>query len=208
MPDTSPRQPARPFVYIPLDQSIGGNFGFGRLTILARTPHADPASLMPAVRQAVWALGNDIVIDEVATMNERVAASVRTERNSALLFGLLAGIALLVAVTGVYGVVAYSVVQRTREIGVRIALGAGHWQVIGDVVRSSAWPVAVGIAIGVCGAAVATRGVASLLFETRPMNPTIFAATAAVLAATALAAAWIPARRAARIDPVTALRAE
>ena len=131
-PDASPREPARPFVYIPLDQSIGSSFGFGRLTILARTRGANPATLLPAVRQTVWALGNDIVIDEMATMNERVAASVRTERNSALLFGLLAGIAVLVAVTGVYGVVAYSVVQRTREIGLHIALGATHRQVVGE----------------------------------------------------------------------------
>jgi len=207
-PDTSPRQPAHPLVYIPLDQSIGSSFAFGRLTILARTARANPATLLPAVRQAVWALGDDIVIDEMATMNERVAASIQTERSSALLFGLLAGIALLVAVTGVYGVVAYSVVQQTREIGLRIALGARHWQVVGDVIRASAWPVAVGIVIGLCTAGIATRAVASVLFRTPPVNPTIFAGTALALAVTALAAAWIPARRAARIDPVTALRAE
>jgi len=207
-PDASPRKPARPFVYIPLDQSIGSSFGFGRLTILARTRGGNPATLLPAVRQTVWALGNDIVIDEMATMNERVAASVRTERNSALLFGLLAGIAVLVAVTGVYGLVAYSVVQRTREIGLHIALGATPRQVVGSVVRTSAWPVALGIAIGVGGAAVATRAIASALFETRPINPTIFAAAALVLGVTALTAAWIPARSAARIDPVSALRAE
>lgn len=130
------------------------------------------------------------------------------QRQSALLFGLIAGIALLVAVTGVYGVVAYSVVQRTREIGVRIALGARHWQVVGEVMRASAWPVAVGIAIGACGAAVAARAIAGVLFETQALNPPIFAAAALVLAVTALAAAWIPARRAARIDPVSALRAE
>jgi putative ABC transport system permease protein len=207
-PDTSPRRPARPFVYIPLDQSVGSSFGFGRLTILVRSQGPHPATLLPALRRAVWALGSDIVIDDVATMNERVAASVRTERHSALLFGLLAGIALLVAMTGVYGVVAYSVVQRTREIGLRIALGAKHWQVVGDVVRASAWPVAVGIALGLFGAAVATRAVASVLFETGPMNPAILAAAALVLTLTALTAAWIPARRAARIDPATALRAE
>ena len=202
--------PAGASVRLPPDGTnrLGSSYAFGRLTIVARTRAPNPAALVPAIRRAVWALGHDIVIDDVATMNERVAASVRTERDSALLFGLLAGIALVVAVAGVYGVVAYSVVQRTREIGVRIALGAGHRQVVGDVVRASAWPVAVGIAIGVCGAAVATRAVASVLFETQPTNPAIFAATALVLAVTALAAAWIPARRAALIDPVTALRAE
>jgi predicted permease len=207
-PDRSPRQPAGPFVYIPLEQSIGSSFAFGRLTILARTRHTNPAALLPAVRRAVWAIGYDIVIDEEATMNERLIASIRTERDSALLFGLLAGIAILVALTGVYGVVAYSVVQRTRETGVRIALGARHWQVVGGVVRASAWPVATGIAIGLCGAAFATRAVASILFETRPVNPTIFAATAVALGATGLIAAWVPARHAARIDPIAALRAE
>ncbi|HEU4937429.1 MAG TPA: ABC transporter permease [Vicinamibacterales bacterium] len=207
-PDTSPRQPARPFVYIPLNQSIGSSFAFGRLTILARTRRANPVTLLPAVRNAVWTISNEIVIDEEATMNERVAASVRTESNSALLFGLLAGIALLVAMAGVYGVVAYSVVQRTREIGLRIALGARHRQVIAEIVRASAWPVAMGMAIGVCGTAIATRAIASTLFETRPMNPMILAATAFVVAITAIAAAWVPAQRAARIDPVTALRAD
>jgi predicted permease len=207
-PDRSPRQPASPFVFIPLEQSIGSSFAFGRLMVLARTQHGNPATLLPAIRRAVWAVGDDIVIDEEATMNERLTASIRTERDSALLFCLLAVVALLVAVTGVYGVVAYSVVQRTREIGIRLALGAGHGRVVGAVVQASVWPVAVGIAIGLCGAAVATRAVASVLFGTPPVNPTTFAVAALALAAAALIAAWLPARHAARIDPTTALRAE
>ena len=207
-PDASPRQPARPMVYIPLDQSIGSSFAFGRLTILARAQRERPATLLPALREAVWAISNDIVIDEDVTMSERMAASVRTESNSALLFGLLAAIALLVAMAGVYGVVAYSVVQRTREIGLRIALGARQSQVIAEIVRASAWPVGLGMVIGLCGTAIATRAIASTLFETRPMNPAILGATAFVVAITAIAAAWVPAQRAARIDPVTALRAE
>jgi putative ABC transport system permease protein len=207
-PDSSLRQPARAFVYLPLAQIVGAEFVFGRLTILARARGGDPAALIPAVREAVWALGPDIVIDEVNTMDERLAAAVRTERESALLFGLLAAIALLVAIAGVYGVVAYSVSQRTREMGIRIALGARHRQVVGHIVRESAWPVAIGIAIGVAGAAVAARATASILFQIQPTDPPTYVATALALGLTALTAAWIPAQRAARVDPVRALRAE
>jgi ABC-type antimicrobial peptide transport system permease subunit len=109
---------------------------------------------------------------------------------------------------GVYGVVAYSVSQRTREIGIRIALGATHRQVVGDIVQESAWPVAIGIAMGLAGAAVATRAIMSVLFEIQPSDPPTYVATALAVSLTSLIAAWIPARRAARVDPVTALRAE
>ena len=207
-PDTSLRLRARPFVYVPMGQTVGTQFAFGRLTILARARTGDPAALIPALRDAVWALGHDIVIDEVGTMDARLAAAVRTERDSALLFGLLGAIALLTAVAGVYGVVAYSVSQRTREMGVRIALGATHGRVVREVVRESAWPVAIGIAVGLAGAVVASRAVASVLFEIQPTDPPTYMATALTLSLTGLAAAWIPARRAAQVDPVTALRAE
>jgi ABC-type antimicrobial peptide transport system permease subunit len=207
-PDTSLRERARAFVYVPLAQTIGSHFVFGRLTILARARSGNPAALIPAMREAVWALGHDIVIDEVATMDERLAAAVRTERDSATLFGLLASIGLLVAVAGVYGVVAYSVSQRIREIGIRIALGATERQVIGDIVQESAWPVAIGIGMGLAGAAVATRAIVSVLFEIQPNDLPTYVVTALALSLTSLMAAWIPARRAARVDPVTALRAE
>jgi ABC-type antimicrobial peptide transport system permease subunit len=207
-PDTSLREPARAFVYVPLPQMIGTEFVFGRLTILARARSGDPAALVPALHEAVWALGHDIVIDEVTTMDERLAAALRTERDSAALFGLLAAIGLLVAIAGVYGVVAYSVSQRTREIGIRLALGATGGRVVGDIVQESAWPVAIGIGMGLAGAAVATRAIASVLFEVQPGDPPTYVATALALSLTALLAAWIPARRAARVDPATALRAE
>ena len=207
-PDTSLRQPASPFVYVPLAQMAGSQFVFGRLSILARARGSDAALLVPAMRDAVWALGHDIVIDEVTTMDDRFAAAVRAERDSALLFGLLGAIALLTAVAGVYGVVAYSVSQRTREMGVRIALGATPGQVVREVVRESVWPVAIGIAMGVAGAIAAATMVASLLFGIGPTDPPTYLATALALVLTALTAAWIPARRAALVDPVTALRAE
>jgi predicted permease len=207
-PDTSLRRPTRPFVYVPMAQTVGSHFVFGRLTILVRARDANQAALIPAIRDAVWALGHDIVIDEVSTMDERVAAVVRTERDSALLFGLLAAIALVVAMAGVYGVVAYSVSQRTREIGIRTALGASHRQVVTGIVRDSAWPVVFGIGIGAATAVAATRAVASVLFEIRRTDPPTYVATAVALILTALMAAWIPARRAAGVDPVAALRAE
>ena len=135
-------------------------------------------------------------------MDERVAAVVRTERDSALLFGLLAAIALLVAVAGVYGVVAYSVSQRTREIGIRMALGASHRQLTARIMRESTLPVMIGIGIGAATAAVATRAVASVLFEIQRTDPPTYVATAVALISTALIAAWIPARRVAAVDPV------
>lgn len=141
-------------------------------------------------------------------MDERLAAAVRTERDSAMLFGLLASIALLTALAGVYGVVAYSVSQRTRELGIRIALGATHRRIVHEVVRESAWPVAIGIAMGLAGAVVAAHALASVLFGIQPTDLPTYMATATALGLTALAAAWIPARHAARVDPVTALRAE
>jgi predicted permease len=207
-PTASLREPAKPFVFIPLSQMAGTPFRWDRLVLLARTQDIDPASLTPAIRQAVWALGSDIIIDREATMGDRLDASIHTERTTTLLLGCLGGIALVLAIAGVYGVVAYSVVQRTREIGVRIALGAGRGHVIGSIVQTSMRPVALGIAIGVALAIFATRAVASLLFHVTPTDVRTFALTAAVVAATGLAAAWIPARRAARIDPVSTLRAE
>jgi predicted permease len=207
-PTASLREPAHPFVFIPLSQMAGTPFGWSRFVLLVRTQGVDPASLEPAIRQAVWALGSDIVVDRETTMNDRLDASIRTERTTTLLISCLGAIALVLAIAGVYGVVAYSVVQRTREIGVRIALGAGRGHVIGSIVQTSMRPVALGIAIGAALAIVATRAVTSLLFHVTPTDIRTFAFTAVVVAATGLAAAWIPARRAARIDPVSTLRAE
>lgn len=207
-PTTSLRDPAKPFVFIPLSQMAGTSFAWGRLVLLVRTQGVDRVSLGTAMRQAVWALGSDIIIDREATMGDRLDASIRTERTTTLLLSCLGGIALVLAIAGVYGVVAYSVVQRTREIGVRIALGAGRGHVIGSIVQTSMRPVALGIAIGVALAIFATRAVASLLFHVTPTDVRTFALTAIAVAATGLAAAWIPARRAARIDPVSTLRAE
>lgn len=207
-PDTSLRKPAHAFVYVPLAQIVDSHFVFTRLTIVARARSRNAAALIPPMRDAIWTLGHNIVIDEVTTMDARRAAAVRSERDSALLFGMLAAIAVLVAMSGVYAVVACTVSQRTREMGVRIALGATHGQVVRGVLGESAWPVAIGVTMGVAGAVVAARALASVLFEIQPGDPSTYVATAVAVSVTALIAAWIPAQRAALVDPVTVLRAE
>jgi putative ABC transport system permease protein len=123
-----------------------------------------------------------------------------------VVFGLFAGAALVIAAIGVYGVAAYAMAQRTREIGIRIALGAGTRDVSRVVVAQALWPTVIGVAIGAGGGAAATGLVASMVYGVRPLDPATFTGTAVVLIAMAVAATWMPARRAARIDPLVALR--
>lgn len=141
-------------------------------------------------------------------MDQRVAAGMRSERDSALLFGLFGLIALMMAAIGVYGVAAYTIAQRTREIGIRVALGAARHDVRRLVMLQTVRPTVVGILFGVAGAAMLTPLVASMVYGLAPLDPAAFGIGAAVLVAVALAATWMPARRAARIDPLVALRSE
>jgi ABC-type antimicrobial peptide transport system permease subunit len=124
------------------------------------------------------------------------------------LLGLLGSCGLMLALVGIFSTIAYAVTRRTREIGVRMALGARPAQVVRRMVRDAGWPVLIGIASGLAAAFYASRVLQSFLFETMPQDPATFAATAVLIASAALAAAWLPARRAARIDPVAVLRAE
>ena len=149
------------------------------------------------------------LVDDVPdTMDERVAASVRSERQSAVLFGLFAIVALGIAAVGVYGVAAYAMAQRTKEIGIRMALGAAWRDVAGLVISQALWPTLAGIAAGLAGAVGATRFVASMLYGVTPLDPGTFAGTTVVLAGVALAATYVPARRATGIDPLISLRYE
>jgi ABC-type antimicrobial peptide transport system permease subunit len=125
-----------------------------------------------------------------------------------VLLGLLGGLGLVLAAVGVFGMTAYAVSRRTQEIGVRMAFGARPGVVVRQMLRDSAMPIAIGTIVGLGGAALATRLIASFLFQTDPIEPVTFAAVAALLMATGCLAAWIPARRAARVDPVLALRTE
>lgn len=125
-----------------------------------------------------------------------------------LLLGFFAAVALVLSVVGTYGVLAYQVTERTREIGVRLALGANAGGILRMVVRDGMTPAVVGVLCGLAGAAGATRLLSSLLFETQPLEPSVFAVTSATLLGAALVACCVPARRATRVDPSRALRAE
>ena len=197
-----------PLVMAPLAQMPAGNITWTALTFVLRTASGDPLRLASAVRREIWAINPNIVISEMATMDERVARTIRTERDSALLFGLFAVAALVMAAIGIYGVAAYAIVQRTKEIGIRVALGAARRDVVRLVVSQTLAPTMIGIAIGVAAAVIATRLVASMVYGVTPLDPATFAMTVFVLVAVALTATWLPARRATRMDPLIALRSQ
>jgi putative ABC transport system permease protein len=160
------------------------------------------------VRSALRALDPGVPVHNVRTLESALAGSINRNRVSAWLMSTFAGAALLLAVVGIFGLVSYAVSQRTAEIGVRIALGAGRREVWRLFVGEGMKPVLVGTALGLAGAVALTRVLAGLLFEVSPRDPATFGSAALLLAAVALAACWLPARRAVGVDPVAALRAE
>jgi putative ABC transport system permease protein len=168
----------------------------------------DPASLAPAARRAVLAADPEQPVSDVRTMREVVEATTAQRRFSLLLLGVFAGIALLLAAVGIYGVVGYSVAQRTHEIGVRMALGARRGEILGLVLRQGMALALLGVGVGLVGALALTRLIAGLLFGVSASDPLTFAATAVLLSGVALLATFIPAHRATRVEPTAALRYE
>jgi putative ABC transport system permease protein len=190
--------------YVPFDQDP---FPGPRQFLLLRT--SIPASaLAEPVRSAVLEIERDTVITEAVTMAQATGDSMAQPRFRTVLVGSFAVVALLLAAVGIYGVIAYSVSQRTHEIGVRIALGAGRGDVLGMVMREGATLAAVGIIIGVAGSLALTRLLGDFLFSVKPTDPLTFASVAGLLAAVSLAAGLFPARRATKINPLAALRWE
>jgi ABC-type antimicrobial peptide transport system permease subunit len=149
-----------------------------------------------------------VIVERIRSGRDWFDDRVATPRQQTMMLSLLGGLGLLLTLIGIFATTAYAVARRTQEVGIRMALGARPGRMVGAIVADAAWPVALGIVLGLAGAAGVTQVIASFLFETEPTDPLTLVTTVVAMAATALMAAWIPARRAAQVDPVTALRAE
>ncbi len=177
-------------------------------TLVVRTRGAAPALLARSVADAIHAVDPDQAISDVRSMEQVEAQSVARPRLEAVLLGVFAALAVLLAVVGLYGMLAYSVTQRTREIGIRVALGASQPQLVWGVMADGLGLMLAGMIAGLAAALALARLLASLLYEVQPTDPLTFAAVCGVLLAVGLCASWLPARRAAAVDPVSSLRAE
>ena len=188
-----------PEMFVPL---VGSN-----LSIVARTQGA-PLAQVKSIRRTLLQINGHSAMYNTESMDEIISNSLASRRFSMILMGVFAALALLMASIGIYGVISYLTSQRTQEIGIRMALGAGKSDVLLMVVRQGLKVVLVGVAIGIAGAFALTRFLASLLFGVKPTDPLTFTAVSLILIAVALLACYIPARRASRIDPMVALRYE
>lgn len=191
---------------IPLYGGAGGMDRFGTLVVEASA--AGPLALAEPLRRAVASVDPDVPLTNVAALEDVVRDSVARSRFVMVLMGVFAGLALVLGAVGIYGVTSFVVSERTREIGVRKALGAASGEVMALVVRQGMTTVAVGLALGLVGALSLGRLIASLLYGVEPVDPGTYAAVVGVLAAVAVAALWLPARRAAGLDPMVSLRPE
>ena len=201
--DLNPSQPPRAEIYIPFAQETRS----AEADFIVRTAQ-DPAAMTPALENAIWAVDKNTPIRDLTTMDELVAVSIANPRFEAILLGAFGGLGLVLAIVGVYGVISYGVSQRTREIGVRMALGAGRRDVLRMVLREGMLLAITGIVVGIGGAFALTRFLRSLLFEIKPTDPATFVGVAVALLLVAMAACYVPARRAMRVDPMVALRHE
>lgn len=195
-------QPAGPFVYAPYAQDAEGVLN---VSFVVRTD-GDPTNMVPLVRSQLNAIDKTVPLGNITTMDAGIARSIARPRTEMFVLGAFGALALLLVATGIYGLMSFVVAQRTAEIGVRLALGAHRIDVLGMMLRQGLSLALAGIAIGLGLAAGTTRVMKTVLYGITPTDPTTFAAAVGVLLGVALAACWIPARRATRVDPIVALR--
>jgi len=194
-------------IYFPHRQPLYGVFASRDMTLAVRTS-LDPSSVTSAIREQVFSIDKGLPLYNIATMDQLVSNSVAQPRLNLSLLVAFAALALVLAAVGVYGVMAYAVTQRTQEFGIRMALGASPRDVLKQVFLEGGRLAALGLAIGIIAALSLTRLMASMLYGVKPSDPVSLAVAAALLALVALAACYIPARRATRVDPLVALRYE
>ncbi|HEY2138898.1 MAG TPA: ABC transporter permease, partial [Chthoniobacterales bacterium] len=193
----------RPELYQPLGQGM-----WPGLFVAVRTAPENPLTLLPAVQEAVWSVNKSVPLGNPRTMNDIIARTLLQKKFTMLLLSIFAGAALLLAAIGLYGVISYSVAQRTRELGIRIALGAQRSDVLRLILRQGMTLVAAGIFFGIAASLGLTRLIASLLYGTSASDPITFVLLSAALVFVAFIACWLPARRASAVDPIVALHAE
>jgi predicted permease len=193
---------APPILYLPVLQAYDG-----RTTLVIHTT-GEPASMIETIHNAVAEVAKNLPLFAVKSMAEQVATTLWQQRMAASLIGIFGGLALVLAAIGLYGVIAHSVTQRTREIGIRMALGADSTNIVGLVVKQGLRLAATGVLMGVVAAMALTRLMSSLLYEVSATDPTTFIIAAVALIAVASLASYVPARRATKVDPMIALRHE
>jgi putative ABC transport system permease protein len=192
----------KPGYYLPQ-----GQVPFSQLIVVAKTA-GDPHSMVSSITREVSNMDPELPVFGVRTMEEYISASVAAPRFNTTLLSIFAAVALVLTVIGLYGVMSYSVAQRTNEIGIRMALGAQTRDVVGLIVKQGVRMVLIGLALGIFGALIATRLLATLLFGVTTKDPATFVAISVLLSFVALLACYVPAWRATRVDPLEALRCE
>ena len=198
----------RPQIFVPFAQQQGFWAATSRHGSFVLKTSGDPSSLLAGARRAVSQVDPNLPLTDVRTFEDLVKGSVAQPRLTSSLLGSFALIALLLSMVGVYGVVSYSVARRSREIGIRLALGADMAQVVRMMVREGAKPAIIGLGLGLLGALGLTSFLSDMLYQVSPTDPATFVVLPLLLAAVAVLASWLPARQATRVEPTEALRGE